>query len=103
MFMSLSKTIAKVGGFRLGIRMRLTKSNAIWYYLLLTVVLTCQLCWYGMIFTCWLIYAFFYGIYWCVSRIYRLLSSKFGKTKAIVIMLAICAVLMIVGAIGNTG
>ena len=98
MFMSFSKTIAKVGGFRFGIRMRLTKSNALWYYLALSVILTCQLFWYGMVLAFWLMYAFLYGIFWCIKKPYVLLAKKLGKPKAAAIVAGFLAFLVLIGS-----
>ena len=76
MFISLSKTIARFGGFRLGIGMRLNKKNAMWMWLILFFVGMFQLMW-GMMLICgWLIYAMFYGLYWCIKKIIRASSKK---------------------------
>lgn len=76
MFISLSKTIARFGGFRLGIGMRLNKKNAIWAWLILFFIGIFQLMW-AMILICgWSIYAMFYGLYWCIKKIIYVLSKK---------------------------
>ena len=102
MFMSFSKTIAKVGGFRFGIRMRLTKSNALWYFLALATVYTCQLIWYSMVVCLWLMYAFLCGIFWCIKKPYILLAKKLGKPKAAAIVAGFFAFLVLIGSCSNS-
>ena len=76
MFISLSKTIARFGGFRLGIGMRLNKKNAMWAWLILFFVGIFQLMW-GMMLICgWLMYAMFYGMFWCIKKLIKALSKK---------------------------
>ena len=68
MFISFSKTLARFGGFRFGVGMRVTKKNAAWFWLIVFFVGMFQLMW-GMMLICgWLIYAMFYGIYWCIKK-----------------------------------
>ena len=76
MFISFSKTIARFGGFRLGIGMRLNKKNAIWMSLIILFVAMFQLMWYMLILCGWLIYAVCYAIYWCIKKIIFLSSKK---------------------------
>ena len=102
MFMSFSKTIAKVGGFRFGIRMRLTKSNALWYFLVLATVYTCQLVWYSMIVCLWVMYAIAYGIFQGIRKVFRLLSKRFGKLIATAIIVGFFAFLCILGSCSNS-
>ena len=52
MFLSLSKTLARFGGFRLGLGLRLTKKNAIWMLFLVMFVYLLQAMWYMMILIC---------------------------------------------------
>ncbi|MBO7149342.1 MAG: hypothetical protein J6V71_00455 [Clostridia bacterium] len=76
MFISLSKTIAKVGGFRLGVGLRITKNNILWVSIILMFVYMIQLTWYMMVLCGWIMYAMFYGIIWCVKKIVKTISSK---------------------------
>ena len=76
MFISLSKTIARFGGFRLGIGMRLNKKNAIWLSLIIMFVAMFQLMWYMLLLCGWMIYAVCYGIYWCIKKIIVASSKK---------------------------
>lgn len=103
MFMSFSKTIAKVGGFRFGIRMRLTKSNAAWYFLVLAAVYTCQLVWYSMVVVLWVMYAIFYGICKGIKKVFTLLARRFGKLIATAIIVGFFAFLCLIGSCSNTG
>lgn len=77
MFLSLSKTFAKFGKFRLGLGIRVTKSNVIWTSFILFFIYMLQLCWYILVLCFWLMYAFYYGIYWCIKKlIVKLVKSK---------------------------
>ena len=82
MFISLSKTIARFGGFRLGIGIRLNKKNAIWAWLILFFVGIFQLMWSMMLICAWLMYVMFYGLYWCIKKTVAVLSKK-DKNKQI--------------------
>ncbi len=62
MFISLSKTLAKFGGFRLGVGMRMTKNNMIWMSLIVMFMQLMKAMWYLMIICFWLVYAMIYGI-----------------------------------------
>lgn len=76
MFISLSKTLARFGGFRLGVGFRLNKKNAAWAWIVLLLVGMFQLTW-GMIVLCgWMIYAMAYGFYWCIKKIACALAKK---------------------------
>lgn len=76
MFISLSKTIARFGGFRLGVGLRLNKKNSMWAWLILFFVGFFQLMWGVMLICGWLIYAMFYGLYWCTKKLISALSKK---------------------------
>ena len=76
MFISFSKTIARFGGFRLGVGMRLNKKNAIWMSLIVLFVAMFQLMWYMLILCGWMMYAVCYGIYWCIKKIIGASSKK---------------------------
>ena len=80
MFFSFSKTIARFGGFRLGLGIRITKKNAVWIALLTMFVAMFQLMWYSILLCGWLVYAMFYGIYWCIKKAIGS-SSKNKKHK----------------------
>lgn len=65
MFVSFSKTLARVGGFRIGCGIRVTKKNAVWASLVVFFVVMFQLMWYMMVGTFWLCYAMLYAMFWC--------------------------------------
>ena len=68
MFISLSKSFGKVGGFRIGIGKRVTSKNAWWLALIVFFVAIFQLMWYMMVFCFWLMYAMCYGLWWCIKK-----------------------------------
>lgn len=79
MFFSLSKTITKFGGFRIGIGTRFSKKNAPFFLIILLFYAVFILMWYMMIFCGWVIYAVCYGIYWMIKRIINLMKIKGGR------------------------
>lgn len=81
MFVGLSKTLSKFGGFRLGIGMRITKNNMIWMSLLIMVVQLFKAVWYLMIIAFWIMYAMFYGLYWCIKKSIPFLKALYQKPK----------------------
>lgn len=76
MFLSFSKTIAKFGGFRIGIGTRVSKKNAGYALVFLLFYYMFLMCWYMMIGCLWLIYAMCYGIYWCIKKLVLTLKLK---------------------------
>ncbi len=116
MFLTLSKTFNKFCGFRLGFGLKITKKNFFWMVFILMFVCLLQAMWYMLVFEGWLIYAFFYGIYWCIMKISgkRItkstniqtpqsteISSPNKKLKAWQIILIIVGCLTVIGVIGN--
>lgn len=73
MFISFSKTLARFGGFRLGLGMRMTKKNAIWMLFVLMFVCIFKMMWYMMILCFWLMYAM---IYWIAYGIKKLCQQR---------------------------
>ena len=71
MFLSLSKTFAKVGGFRFGAGIRITKKNAAYMSLVLLFVVSIQLCWYMLVLCFWVMYAILYLMWWIISSMFR--------------------------------
>lgn len=66
-----------MGGFRLGVGLRLTKSNC-WYFLFAALLYGCfYLCWYCVVACGWILYFMLYGIY----KIYYLMF-KYGAIGA---------------------
>lgn len=80
MFITLSKTIGKIGGVRIGVGKRITSKNAWWMLMLLSFAYIFKAMWYMCIFSLWLMYAMCYGIYWLISSmikaIIRMINSK---------------------------
>ena len=71
MFVSLSKTIGRVGGVRIGVGKRITSQNAWWMFLALAFVYLFKLMWYMIVFMCWCMYAMFYGMWWLCKAAYK--------------------------------
>lgn len=84
MFITLSKTIGRVGGFRLGIGKRITAKNAWWMFLILAFVYLGQLMWYMCVLMFWLMYAMFYGMWWLMKAMVKGIIGLFagGATVA---------------------
>lgn len=76
MFLSLSKTMSKFGNIRLGLGIRLTKSNAAWMGLLMIFVWMFQLVWYMMLLCFWLVYAVCYALYLGIKAIYKKVTGN---------------------------
>ncbi len=70
MFIGLSKTLARFGGFRLGVGLRLTKNNMIWMAFIIMFVQMLKATWYMMVVCFWMMYAMFYGLWWCFKKIF---------------------------------
>lgn len=86
MFISFSKVLGKVGGFRIGFRKKITSKNLLWVSLLYLTVVMCQLMWYSALLIGWLLYAFCYGIVWVTKYLFKDFSERFGKLKATIIL-----------------
>lgn len=67
MFISLSKTIGRVGGLRIGVGKRITSKNAWYMFLILAFVYTCQLMVYMCVVALWCVYAMCYGMWWLIK------------------------------------
>lgn len=81
MFISLSKVFTKIGGLRFGLGIRITKSNFIWMSLLTCMVCMLQATAYMMVITFWLVYAMFYGYFWCTKKLILCIIKLFKKLK----------------------
>ena len=79
MFMSLSKTLAKFGGFRLGLGIRITKKNAPVMLFVWLFVCIFQMMWYTLVLCFWMVYAVMYGLWKCVKLPFKLLKGKGGQ------------------------
>jgi hypothetical protein len=76
MFVGISRTMGKFGKFRLGAGLRLTKNNAVWVLFILMFVYMFQACWYMMVLCFWMVYAMFYGMYWCIKKLIQAIRGK---------------------------
>jgi SNF family Na+-dependent transporter len=96
MFISFSKTLAKVGGFRIGFRKKITSKNLLWVSLLYLTVVMCQLMFYSAVLVGWLLYAFCYGIVWVTKYLFKDFSERFGKLKATIIIAVIYSAIILI-------
>lgn len=63
MFVSFSKRLKSMSGFRLGVGLRLTRRNC-WYFLFVLMLVGCfYFCWYSVLACGWMLYGLFYGLY----------------------------------------
>lgn len=76
MFLSFSKTLAKFGGFRLGVGMRMTKKNSIWMLFIIMFVCILQATWYMLILVFWLMYAIIYGVVYAIKKLIAVTRDK---------------------------
>lgn len=76
MFVSLSKVMAKLGGVRFGLGIRITAKNALWMSFIVMFVCMFQATWYLLVICFWLMYAALYGLWWCIRAPFRLLKHK---------------------------
>ena len=76
MFLSLSKTLAKFGGVRLGLGLRMNKRNSIFVLFVMMFVWLFQLTWYMLVLCFWLMYAVCYGFYWCIKKIVQAIKAR---------------------------
>ena len=65
MFIGLSRTLGKVGRWRIGVGLRLTGTNFIWMSIILMFVYLFKAMIYMFVFAFWFAYALFYGMFWC--------------------------------------
>lgn len=71
MFIGLSKTVARFGGFRFGIGLRATKKNMLWAVCLAMLVWCCQLIWSMIVLAFWLMYALIYFMFWLFKKMFK--------------------------------
>lgn len=69
MFLSFSQTLARFGGFRLGVGVRLNKKNSIWMLFVIMFVAIFKAMWYMMILIFWLMYAMVYGVIYAIKKL----------------------------------
>lgn len=76
MFLSLSKTLKKFGGVRLGLGLRMNKKNSIWVAFVAMFVCLFQICWYLLVVCFWLMCAICYGGWLCVKKTVRAIKGR---------------------------
>lgn len=81
MFLSLSKTMVKFGGVRLGVGMRMSKKNAPYLAIFAGIMLIFKFMWSMMIVCFWLMYALGYGIIIASKKLIPYLKKLFAKLK----------------------
>lgn len=81
MFISLSKALAKCGGFRMGLGLRITKKNAIWMAFIVMFVCLMQAMWYMMIISFWLAYAICYGLFLGIKKLIQIIVTVVKNKK----------------------
>ena len=81
MFFSFSKTVARFGGFRLGVGMRVNKKNAIWMSFLVMFIAMFKAVWYMLLLCGWLTYAVCYGACWCIKKTITSISKSVSKSQ----------------------
>ncbi len=69
MFLSFSQTLARFGGFRLGLGVRLNKKNSPLVFLVIMFVAIFKAMWYMMILCFWLMYAMVYGVIYAIKKL----------------------------------
>ena len=72
MFISLSKTLVRFGGVRLGIGTRVSKKNAPAFIVGILTYYMFMLVWYMILGTCWLMYAMIYGTFWILKKMFKI-------------------------------
>ena len=81
MYLSFSKTLARVGGFRIGCGLRLTKKNILWMPIVLMFVYMFQLMKYMCVVAVWVLYWFFYGMYYLTKQSIKAIVKLISKPK----------------------
>lgn len=79
MFISLSKTLAKFGGVRIGFGMRMSKKNAPYIAIFAIMMFLFKMMWYLMVVTFWLMYAMIYGVVWLYCKMFKTSIPIFKK------------------------
>lgn len=80
MYISLSKTLAKFGGFRLGVGMRVTKKNSLIMALVICMASIFKAMWYILIICGWLVYIMYYGLFQLCKKSINPLKNTIKNT-----------------------
>ena len=81
MFVGISKTLAKFGGVRFGVGLRITKNNAIWMSFVVMFVSLMQAVWYMMIISFWLMYAICCGLFLGIKKLIQTIVTVVKNKK----------------------
>lgn len=81
MFIGLSKTLARFGGFRMGLGIRVTRKNYLATAPLFIIICILQMYYYIILTMCWLVYAMFYVLVVIFILIYRGISKAVRSLK----------------------
>ena len=81
MFVSLTKMMKTLCGFKLGFGIRITKKNAPVMLFVLLMVLVFQMTWYMFVMCFWLMYVLMYCLWKCITLPFKLLGKAFKKGK----------------------
>ena len=79
MFISLSKTLARFGGVRLGVGMRMSKKNAPYIGIFVAMLMMFKAMWYLIIVSFWMVYAAIYGAVWLYCKMFKTSAPFFKK------------------------
>ena len=83
MFISLSKTMAKFGGIRVGMGLRMSKKNApyiaIFAILMYLFVFIFKMVWNMLVLVFWMVYAMIYGTVWLYCKMFKTSVPLFKK------------------------
>lgn len=84
MFVSFSRRLKSLGGFRLGVGLRLTKGNC-WYMLFVFLFIgVIYLCLYSVLAGGWIIYYLLYGLYKMYYFIFKYAAIGIKKLYALI-------------------
>lgn len=81
MFISLSKTLARFGGIRLGVGMRMSKKNTPYLIIFASLMMLFKMMWYMMIVTFWLLYVALYGVFIFYKWLFKCFVLALKKVK----------------------
>lgn len=87
MFVGFSQGLRRMGGFRIGAGLRLTRRNAMFMIWLLFFVAIIWLMWKMILLAGWGLYFMLYGLYlcykylflgafWCVKKVFALITGR---------------------------
>lgn len=81
MFISFSKTMAKIGGVRVGMGLRMSKKNAPYIAVFVGIMMMFKFLWWLTIACFWLMYALGYGAFIAFKKLKPYCKRLFAKIK----------------------